>query len=151
MVQNDVQYVSSLYGGFWDFAVKDFCYLTNPYFPPSEFLQSLGERLIELVKSYPSTNWYISSLIADTVGLTQNELVIANGASELINVISDRFVEHLAVPVPTFDEYPNRARAQGKLVSPYQLDDPFQLDVEGFVRHVRNVSANAASACDCET
>ena len=55
-----VDYVSSLYGGFWDFDVKDFCYMTNPYFPPEELLIDMKTRLLELVKSYPSTNWYIS-------------------------------------------------------------------------------------------
>ena len=144
MEQRDVRYVSSLYGGFWSFDVKDFCYMTNPYFPPEEFIESLGSRLRELVKSYPSTNWYLSSLVAEPLGITHEELVIANGASELISVITDRFVEHLAVPVPTFDEFVNRAVTQGKRVSPYQLEGDFELDVEGFIQHVNDTRANAA-------
>ena len=144
MEQPDVRYVSSLYGGFWDFDIKDFCYMTNPYFPPGEFIDSLGSRLRELVKSYPSTNWYLSSLAAKPLGITHEELVMANGASELISAISDRFVEHLAVPVPTFDEFINRAVTQGKRVSPYQLEGDFQLDVEGFIRHVIDSQANSA-------
>ncbi len=144
MVQNDVQYVTSLYGGYWDFKIKDFCYLTNPYFPPDRFMESLSARLVELVKAYPSTNWHISSMLAEPMGLTDKELVIANGASELISVISNRFVDNLAVPIPTFDEYVNRARDQGKQVSPYQLEDGFELDAEGFVQHVRDSGANSA-------
>ena len=144
MVQNDVRYVSSMYGGYWDLKIKDFCYLTNPYFPPDRFMESLSSRLVELVKAYPSTNWYISSLMAESMGLTDKELVIANGASELISVISSRFVDNLAVPIPTFDEYVNRARGQGKQVSLYQLEGGFELDVEGFVRHVKESKANSA-------
>ena len=87
MEQPDVRYVSSLYGGFWRFDIKDFCYMTNPYFPPERFMESMGSRLRELVKSYPSTNWYLSSLAAEPLGITHEELVIANGASELINAI----------------------------------------------------------------
>ena len=56
MEQRDVRYISSLYGGLWNFETKDFCYMTNPYFPPTEFIESLGSKLRELVKSYPSTN-----------------------------------------------------------------------------------------------
>ena len=112
MEQREVRYISSLYGGFWSFDVKDFCYMTNPYFPPQEFIDSLGTNLRELVKSYPSTNWYISSLVAQPLGLTHDEIVIANGASELIAAITDRFVDNLAVPIPTFDEFINRARSE---------------------------------------
>ena len=140
----DVKYVSSLYGGFWSFDSKDFCYMTNPYFPPQEFIDSLGSRLRQLVKSYPSTNWYISSLAAKPLGLTHEELVVANGASELISAITDQFVERLSVPVPTFDEFVNRAVIQGKEVSPYQLTGDFELDAEDFVRHTLDVRANAA-------
>ena len=144
MNQPDVRYVSSLYGGFWNFETKDFCYMTNPYFPPQEFIDSLGSRLRQLVKSYPSTNWHISSLAAKPLGLTHEELVIANGASELISAISEEFVEHLSVPIPTFDEFVNRAVSQGKQVSPYQLTGDFELDVDDFVRHTLSVKANAA-------
>jgi histidinol-phosphate/aromatic aminotransferase/cobyric acid decarboxylase-like protein len=143
MTERDVNYVSSLYGGFWRFDAKDFCYMTNPYFPPEEFMESLQSRLKELVKSYPSTNWYISSLAAEPFGLSHEQLVIANGASELISVITDTFVDHLAIPVPTFDEFANRAAVQGKRVSPYPLGEDFELDVDGFIGHVRNVGANA--------
>ncbi len=144
MEKQDIRQVSSLYGGFWDFDFEDFCYLTNPYFPPKEFMESLQSRLMELVKSYPSTNWYISSLAAEPLGLTEKEVVIANGASELISAISNRFVKHLAVPIPTFDEYINRARDQGKAVTPYPMDGDFELDIEGFVQHVKKSGANAA-------
>jgi threonine-phosphate decarboxylase len=144
MQQQDARYISSLYGGFWSFDIKDFCYMTNPYFPPEEFIDSLGLRLRELVKSYPSTNWYLSSLAAKPLGVTHEELVIANGASELIDVIMDRFVKHLAVPIPTFDEFINRAVSQGKPVSTYQLEGDFELDVDGFLLHVNDSGANAA-------
>ena len=140
----DVHYVSSLYGGFWNFGIKDFCYLVNPYFPPSAFTESLRSRLDELLRSYPSTNWYISSLISKALGLTHEEIVIGNGASELISAITSRYVKNLAVPVPTFDEYFNRAVSQGKKVSLYQLGEDFTLDVDGFLQHVRDSNANSA-------
>ena len=78
---SDVQAVSSLYGGFWNFEIQDFCYMTNRYFPPEEFLESLSSNLQTLVKSYPSTNRYLSSLVAEPLGMTHEELVVGNGAS----------------------------------------------------------------------
>ena len=140
-----VEYVSSLYGGFWDLDVKDFCYMTNPYFPPEELLRDMGARLLELVKAYPSTNWHVSSLVAESLGLTHEELIVANGASELISTITNRFVKNLAVPVPTFNEYVNRAEILGRRVSPYITAGDFELDPEAFVQHVKATQANAAS------
>jgi histidinol-phosphate/aromatic aminotransferase/cobyric acid decarboxylase-like protein len=143
-VEQQARYVSSLYGGFWNFDIKDFSYLVNPYFPPSAFIESLGSRLDELVRSYPSTNWYISSLVSRALGLTHEEVVIGNGASELISSIISRYVNNLAIPVPTFDEYINRAVLQGKKVSPYQTGEDFTLDIDGFIQHVRDSGANSA-------
>ena len=140
---SDVRAVSSLYGGFWNFEVQDFCYMTNRYFPPDEFIESLSANLGILVKSYPSTNRYLSSLVAEPLGMTEEELVVGNGASELISAISGLRVEHLAIPVPTFDEYRNRPVIQGKQVSPYLMDADFNLDVPGFIAHVRESGANS--------
>lgn len=144
MKKPGAQGISSLYGGFWDLDVKDFCYMTNPYFPPGEFLIDMGTRLLELVKSYPSTNWHISSLLAESLGLTHKELIVANGASELISIITSRFVKNLAVPVPTFNEYINRAEIQAKRVSPFIMSGDFELDPEAFIQHVTSTQANSA-------
>ena len=139
----DLRAVSSLYGGFWNFDVQDFCYMTNRYFPPDEFIQSLSANLGALVGSYPSTNNHLSSLVAEPLGLTSDELVVGNGASEFISALTTLRVEHLAIPVPTFDEYPNRAETQGKRVSRYVMGPDFTLDVDGFIAHVRESGANS--------
>jgi histidinol-phosphate/aromatic aminotransferase/cobyric acid decarboxylase-like protein len=140
---SDVRGVSSLYGGFWNFEIQDFCYMTNRYFPPQEFLDSLASSLGTLVGSYPSTNRHLSGLVAEPLGLTHDQLVVANGASELINAVTGLRVGHLAMPIPAFDEYRNRAETQGKRVSPFAMGPDFCLDVDGFIAHVRECGANA--------
>ncbi len=142
-MRSDVRAISSLYGGFWNFDIQDFCYMTNRYFPPEEFLEALSSNLRTLVTSYPSTNSYLSSLAAKPLGLTNQELVIGNGASELMSIITSLRVEHLAIPTPTFDEYRNRAEIQSKQVSTYAMGADFSLDVEGFIAHVRGAGANS--------
>ena len=47
------------------------------------------------------------------------------------------------MPIPTFDEYPNRAAVQGKPVSRFPADANFALDVDGFIAHVSETGANA--------
>jgi threonine-phosphate decarboxylase len=139
----DVRAVSSLYGGFWNFDVQDFCYMTNRYFPPDGFFDSLSSNLRTLVQSYPSTNGYLSSLVARPLGMTHEELVVGNGASEFISAITSLRVEHLAIPTPTFDEYRNRVEIQGKRVSAYAMGADFNLNVDGFIAHVRETGANS--------
>ena len=138
-----VQAVSSLYGGFWNFDIQDFCYMTNRYFPPEELIETLSLSLPKLVASYPSTNRHLSTLVAEPLGMTPDQVVVGNGASELISALSGLRVEHLAIPTPTFEEYRNRAVIQGKRVSPYPSDEDFTLDVDGFIAHVRAAGANA--------
>ena len=140
---SQVQAVSSLYGGFWNFELQDFCYMTNRYFPPADLIGELASSLPALVKSYPSTNRHLSSLVAAHLGLTQEQVVVGNGATEIISVLSGMCVERLAVPTPTFDEYPNRAAIQGKPFSRFPTDAHFALDVDGFIAHVKEAGANA--------
>ena len=78
------------------------------------------------------------------MGLTQQGLIVANGASELISTITGRFVQNLAVPVPTFNEYINRAVVQGKSVSPFVTSGDFELDPKAFIQHVESTRANSA-------
>jgi histidinol-phosphate/aromatic aminotransferase/cobyric acid decarboxylase-like protein len=140
---HEVRSVSSLYGGFWNFDIQDFCYMTNRYFPPKEFLDSLAANLVTLVGAYPSTNRHLSSLVAEPLGLTSDELVVGNGASEFIHAVINLRVQHLAIPIPTFDEYRNRAEVLGRRVSPFVMGPDFELDVDGFIAHVKASGANS--------
>ena len=59
------------------------------------------------------------------VGLSHHELVVGNGASELINAVVCRYVNRLAVPVPTFDEFLNLAKFLGKKVCAFESSKRF--------------------------
>lgn len=136
--------LSSLYGGYWNDNVLDFCYMTNRYFPPHRMIEDLQARLPELIGSYPSTNWHLSSLLAEQLGLSHHELVVGNGASELINAIVSRHVHRLAVPVPTFEEFINRATFLGREVRPFEPSKRFDLDIEAFINHVKSTDSDSA-------
>ena len=144
MQANELNRLSSLYGGYWNQNVLDFCYMTNRYFPPQKMIEDMQAKLPELIGNYPSTNWYLSSLMARQVGLTHNELVIGNGASELINAIVSRYVQRLAVPTPTFEEFVNRARILGREVCPFEPSQRFDLNIEGFIDHVKSSGSDSA-------
>lgn len=136
--------LASFYGGYWNTSVSDFRFMTNSFFPPQEFMGSLVERLEELVKSYPSTNWYISELYSDIAKVQKDQLVIANGASELIAAITDLFVERIVIPIPTFDEFINRAHHLGKSVEYFDWEPGSDFDAEGYIDAIQRTNANAA-------
>ena len=140
----ELKHLSSLYGGYWSKNVLDFCYMTNRYFPPQRMVDDMQARLPDLIGSYPSTNWYLSSLMATQVGLTHKELVVGNGASELIDAIVSRFAYRLAVPIPTFDEFVNRAKILLREICPFTLPKGFDLDIDEFIEHTRSVGADSA-------
>jgi threonine-phosphate decarboxylase len=136
--------LASFYGGYWNDDVSDFRFMTNPFFPPQEFMQSLVGRLEELVTSYPSTNWYISELYSDIARVKNDQLVISNGASELIAAITDLFIQHIVIPIPTFDEFINRAHHLGRTVTCFDWKPGSDFDVQGYIETVKNTDANAA-------
>lgn len=144
MQTKELSRLSSLYGGYWNQNVLDFCYMTNRYFPPRRMIEDMQARLPELIGNYPSTNWYLSSLMADQVSLTQNELVVGNGASELINAVVSRYVHRLAIPMPTFDEFVHRAKILGREVFPFTPSHRFNLEIDAFIDHVRNTDSDSA-------
>lgn len=144
MQSKELDQLSSLYGGYWNRNVLDFCYMTNRYFPPRRMIEDMQVRLPELIGSYPSTNWYLSSLLAAQVGLSEKELVVGNGASELINAVVARYVHRLAVPMPTFEEFVNRAKILGREVSPFVPSQRFDLDVDAFIEHVKDTGSDSA-------
>ena len=73
--------------------------------------------------------------MAKHLDVDQNRVVIGNGARELISAIVRCYVKHLAIPVPTFDEYGNRATNQGKPCSYFPTDETFHLDIKKFIEY----------------
>ena len=110
--------------------IIDFCFIANPYFPTPEVLEALAEALPSLVKCYPSSNPASAArVLAEVLGVEAEDLILGNGATELIVLINDLLVERIGVPVPTFGEYIEKLRdtaaAEVFVLCPerdYQLD-----------------------------
>ena len=117
--------------------------MTNSYFPPDEFIQLLSSNLRTLIQAYPSTNRWISSVLGKVIGVEASNIVVANGASELISSISGTLINNMAIPVPTFEEYTNRVKALDKQISPFLLTGDFHLDTQEFISHIHASGANS--------
>jgi histidinol-phosphate/aromatic aminotransferase/cobyric acid decarboxylase-like protein/choline kinase len=105
------------YGGYWRFpALKDFCYLVNPFFPTPRFLEDMGREFAPLLTSYPSGQSVQNLLAAKMFGCSPSQVLVGNGASELIKGLMPECSAPMALAVPTFDEY--RACAPAGQVKP---------------------------------
>ena len=104
-----VQMMQSRYGGYWRYPkLLDFCYLVNPFFPPQKMKDELRANFDTLLTQYPSGMRVNSLLAAKNFGVRQKNILVGNGAAELIKSLMGYLDGVVGFIRPTFDEYPNR-------------------------------------------
>lgn len=97
------------YGGYWRYPkLLDFCYLVNPYFPPQKMVDEIKANFDVLLRNYPSGMQVNSLLAAKNFNVHTENIIVGNGAAELIKSLMTRFERKIGVIRPTFEEYPNR-------------------------------------------
>lgn len=104
-----VHLLQSRYGGYWRYPkLLDFCYLVNPYFPTDRMKAEMKAGFDTLLTEYPSGMRVNSLLAAKNFGVHQENILVGNGAAELIKSLMERLEGNVGFIRPTFDEYPNR-------------------------------------------
>ena len=104
-----VKLLQGRYGGYWRFPkLLDFCYLVNPYFPPKKMKDELRANFDTLLTEYPSGMRVNSLLAAKNFNVHQDNILVGNGAAELIKSLMGLLHGKVGFIRPTFDEYPNR-------------------------------------------
>lgn len=104
-----VRLIQSRYGGYWRYPkLLDFCYLVNPYYPPKKMKEELRANFDILLTEYPSGMKVNSLLAAKNFDVHQENILVGNGAAELIKSLMGRLNGTTGFIRPTFDEYPNR-------------------------------------------
>ena len=97
------------YGGYWRFPdVIDFCYLVNPYYPPAKMKDEIRASFDKLLENYPSGMKVNSLLAAKNFGVRRENIIVGNGAAELIKALMEKLTGSTGIIRPTFEEYPNR-------------------------------------------
>ncbi len=110
------------YGGYWRYPqLIDFCYLVNPYYPPQKLLDEIKASMEKLITQYPSGMGVNALLASKNFNVHQENIVVGNGAAELIKALIEGFSGNLGFIRPTFEEYPNRYQAEKSVV--YQVDN----------------------------
>ncbi len=104
-----VHLLQKRYGGYWRYPkLLDFCYLVNPYFPPMRMKEEIRANFDTLLTQYPSGLAVNSLLAAKNFSVHQENIVVGNGAAELIKSLMSFLQGRVGFVRPTFDEYPNR-------------------------------------------
>ncbi|MDD4301641.1 MAG: aminotransferase class I/II-fold pyridoxal phosphate-dependent enzyme [Sphaerochaeta sp.] len=116
--------INSRYGGFWRFPnLLDFCYLVNPYFPPAKLVDEMKVSFDILLRQYPSGQNVNNLLAANYYGLHPENVLVGNGAAELIKALIERTKGKIGMMSPSFDEYRNRAKEDQLSIFPITSQD----------------------------
>ena len=104
-----VKLLQGRYGGYWRYPkLLDFCYLVNPFFPPKKMKDEIRANFDTLLTEYPSGMRVNSLLAAKNFSVHQENILVGNGAAELIKSLMGYLDGKVGFIRPTFDEYPNR-------------------------------------------
>lgn len=104
-----VSLMQGRYGGYWRYPqLLDFCYLVNPYFPPQRLIDEIQANFTSLLTQYPSGMRVNALLAAKNFAVHQQNILVGNGAAELIKALMARLKGTTGFIRPTFEEYPNR-------------------------------------------
>lgn len=95
------------FGGYWRFGnIKDYCYLVNPYFPTEAMINKMKYFYDKLLFNYPSGQ-SIERICASRMfdNVSEDNILIGNGAAELINNLKYIVGNKIALTIPSFNEY----------------------------------------------
>jgi len=129
----------------------DFCIPCNPYFPTPEMFDELARNLTMMLKFYPSSADTITKQLARVLGLNAATVAMANGSTELITWMDHMWIhESIAIPIPTFGRWTDQPMETGKRVDMFPLRevDYFQLNVDEYVRFIRQRGSRVAVICN---
>jgi len=98
--------IQNTYGGYWRYpGMLDFCYLVNPYFPPPQMSEEMKTYFSVLLSNYPSGQNIQNLLGAKLFNIEESQILIGNGAAELIRALAAVINGRIGITYPTFNEY----------------------------------------------
>jgi histidinol-phosphate/aromatic aminotransferase/cobyric acid decarboxylase-like protein/choline kinase len=98
--------IQNAYGGYWRYpGMLDYCYLVNPYFPTHQMSTELKTYFSTLLSSYPSGQNIQNLLGAKLYNVEETQILIGNGAAELIRALAAVVRGKIGITCPTFYEY----------------------------------------------
>lgn len=113
------------FGGYWQGSFLDFSYIRNMHFPTGPMIETIRDRLPELMRSYGSSQHILDEKMSQFTGLPRERVCALNGASQIYPLLAERLAgRRVAIPEPSFGEY---ARC---LAGARRYRDAFVTDIE---------------------
>ena len=135
-IKERVKLLQSRYGGYWRYPhLIDFCYLVNPYFPNKRLMEEIKASFETLLTQYPSGLSINNLLAAKNFGIKQENVVVGNGAAELIKILleNSNFDGNFGIIRPTFGEYSNRLKRERIVCYNAKEEKDFSYGVEDII------------------
>ncbi len=133
-----VEMLSGRFGGYWRYPnLIDFCYLVNPYFPPQKLMDEIKASFETLITQYPSGMRVNALLAAKNFGVHQENILVGNGAAELIKSLMSDFSGRLGVIRPTFEEYGHRYEEKD-IIAFWPDNDNYSYTVDDLITFFKN-------------
>lgn len=105
----------------------------NPIGPSPKGTAAISAELAELNR-YPDADTVdIKEAIAKKLDVQKEQLIVTNGADELITLLSEAYLDEgdeIIVPYPSFSEYDFGADLMGATIVPVPFDENFQFDIQ---------------------
>jgi len=121
------------YGGYWKFpTLKDFCYLVNPYFPTKKMHDDIKFSYQDLITQYPSGQSIQNVLGAKLFNIDSENIMVTNGAAEVIKHLGSVLDGTFSIFTPTFDEYIN-AIGKERVIEFVRSDFKNELKIESIL------------------
>lgn len=130
------------WGGYWRYPeYLDYFYLVTPYYPTIELIEEMKDNFVNLLTQYPSGMKVNSLLASKEFFVEPDNIVIGNGAAELIKSIMSTLKGKTGFIKPTFEEYPNRL-IKGESVIYYVNSDDFSYSSIDIINFFKNQGLN---------
>ena len=128
-----VSLLQGRYGGYWRYPqLIDFSYLVNLYFPPKKLTDEIKASFETLLTQYPSGMRVNSLLAAKNFGVHPENILVGNGAAELIKSLMSRLSGKMGIIRPTFEEYSQRYPEE-RIVCFWPDNDQFRYSAQDLI------------------
>ena len=135
--------LKSQHGGYWRYPITDHALIYNFHFPPQELKNKMIDRFDNLLLNYPSSSKYFVKHLSKFLKVSEEQLLIANGVSEIIKVLPRIISGKVVLTRPSFNEYFNCFSNEQIINFDILEQNNFELDKEGLISTIKSANAKA--------
>jgi histidinol-phosphate/aromatic aminotransferase/cobyric acid decarboxylase-like protein len=137
--QEKARRLAAQFGGYWKTAgLQDLTLLENPFFPTPEFLSEFARQLPQALGMYPSTQSVICAVASKSSDFEPEQIVVGNGASELINILFQELEGNVNLVSPTFLEYQRAIGSRANIIQRTFPDTSYQSIVAESISNIKD-------------